>query len=297
MGDPAEVSTVMSTRTHQACPECEGRLRRTDTETVCSDCGLVVEETAIDRGPEWRSFADDDADPERCGAPLTRSRHDRGLSTEIGHSTRLKGRKRRRLARMRRHHRRARIGSKRERNQVYGFTEIRRITGRLELPESLQERACVLFESAQEADLLQGRSIEGFAAAAVYAVCRTASVARTVEEVVAVATATESELTVAYDAMNRELGLPTGPIDPAEYLARFASALEVPTRLERRARALAAEATDTGIAAGRDPSGVAAACLYTAAREAGYDLTQAELSDVADVSAVTIRTSYQKLRD
>jgi transcription initiation factor TFIIB len=154
----------------------------------------------------------------------------------------------------------------------------------------------VLFESSQEADLLQGRSIEGFAAAAVYAVCRTACVARTIDEVVADATATERELTAAYDAMNRELGLPTGPIDPAEYLARFASKLDVPTALERRARDLAGEATESGLAAGRDPSGVAAACLYTATREAGYDLTQRELSDVADVSAVTIRSSYQELR-
>ena len=157
----------MSATTGKACPECEGRLRSTDTETVCSECGLVVDEDAIDRGPEWRSFADDATDPERCGAPLTRSRHDRGLSTEIGRSTRLKGRKRRRVARMRRQHKRAHIGTKRERNQVYGFTEIRRLTGQLELPDSLRERACVLFESAQNENLLQGRSIEGFAAEAV----------------------------------------------------------------------------------------------------------------------------------
>ena len=287
----------MSATTRQLCPECEGRLRSTDTETVCDDCGLVVDETAIDRGPEWRSFADDDTNPERCGAPLTRSRHDRGLSTEIGHSTRLKGRKRRRVARMRRQHRRAQIGSKRDRNQVYGFTEIRRLTGRLELPESLQERACVLFESAQKEDLLRGRSIEGFAAAAVYVVCRTASVSRTVGEVADEATASRAELQAAYDAMNRALGLPTGPIDPAEYLARYASKLDVPDGVERRARELAERARETGLSVGRNPSGVAAACIYTAARKAACELTQAEVSDVAGVSAVTIRSSYQELRD
>ncbi|PSP80715.1 transcription initiation factor IIB [Halobacteriales archaeon QS_4_69_225] len=286
----------MSATTRRLCPECEGRLRSTDTETVCDDCGLVVDETAIDRGPEWRSFADDDTNPERCGAPLTRSRHDRGLSTEIGYSTRLKGRKRRRVARMRRQHRRAQVGSKRDRNQVYGFTEIRRLTGRLELPESLQERACVLFESAQEDDLLRGRSIEGFAAAAVYAVCRTASVSRTVEEVTDEATASRAELQAAYDAMNRALGLPTGPIDPAEYLARYASKLDVPDGVERRARELAERARETGLSVGRNPSGVAAACIYTAAREVAYELTQAEVSDVAGVSAVTIRNSYRELR-
>ena len=272
-------------------------MRADDCETVCTKCGLVVDEHAIDPGPEWRSFGDDDTNPERTGAPLTRSRHDRGLSTEIGYSTRLKGRKRRRVARMRRQHRRAQVGSKRDRNQVYGFTEIRRLTGRLELPESLQERACVLFESAQKDDLLRGRSIEGFAAAAVYAVCRTASVSRTVEEVADEATASRAELQAAYDAMNRALGLPTGPIDPAEYLARYASKLDVPDGVERRARELAERARETGLSVGRNPSGVAAACIYTAAREVAYELTQAEVSDVAGVSAVTIRNSYRELRD
>ena len=287
----------MSTASQQDCPECSGRLRSTESETVCSECGLVVAEDAIDRGPEWRSFADDDTNPERTGAPLTRSRHDRGLSTEIGHSTRLKGRKRRRIARMRRQHNRATIPTKRARNQVYGFTEVRRMTSQLELPEALEERACVLFESAQEADLLRGRSIEGFAAASVYAVCRTDSVSRTLAEVVNVAAADENELKAAYDALNRELGLPTGPIDPREYLARFASKLDLPRSIEKRGRELAAEANESGIATGRNPGGVAAACLYTAARELGYDLTQAAAADVADVSAVTIRNTYHDLRE
>lgn len=267
-----------------------------DAETVCDECGLVVSEDRLDRGPEWRSFADDDTNPERCGAPLTRSRHDRGLSTEIGRSTRLKGRKRRQVARMRRQHKRAQISSKRERNQVYGFTEIRRLIGQLELPDALRERACVLFESAQEADLLQGRCIEGFAAAAVYAVCRTASVSRTLDEIVAVASADENELKVAYGALNRELNLPIGPIDPAEYLARFASKLDVPSDIERTARTLSNDARDSGLVAGRNPSGVAAACLYTAARRTGYDLTQKEAAAVAGVSAVTIRNTYQDLQ-
>jgi transcription initiation factor TFIIB len=277
------------------CPECEGSLDASGDETVCVDCGLVVDEYRIDHGPEWRSFADDDTNPERTGAPLTRSRHDRGLSTEIGH-TRVKGRKRRTWARLRRQHNRARISSKRERNQVYAFTEIRRLVGALSLPESIQEQACTLFRSAQRADLLQGRSLEGFAAATVYAACRVAGVARTAEEVVEAARADEAERRAAYDAMNRELGLPTGPIDPVEYVPRFASRLDVSTRVERRARELARDAVETGIAPGRDPSGVAAACLYTAALEFDAGVTQRRAADVADVTPVTIRNTYTDLR-
>ena len=282
----------MATTQAQTCPECEGTVRAGECETVCTSCGLVVDEHAIDPGPEWRSFDDDDTNPERTGAPLTRSRHDRGLSTEIGRSTRLKGRKRRRIARLRRQHKRTQIRSKAERNRVYAFTEIRRLVSRLELPEHVREQSCALFESAQSEGLLQGRSIEGFAAAAVYATARTAAVARTIPEITDAAKATRDELDVAYDALNRELGLPTGPIDPREYLARFASKLDLPTRIEQRARELATEARSRGIDTGRHPGGVAAACLYTAARREDYPLTQQAAADVAGVTPVTIRTTY-----
>ena len=281
-------------RADQTCPECSGGLYANDDETVCADCGLVIEEDRIDRGPEWRSFSEDGTDPRRTGAPLTRSRHDRGLSTEIGYG-RETGRNRRLWARLRRHHTRARISSKRDRNQVYALTEIRRITSVESLGESVRDRACALFQQAQEADLCQGRSLEGFAAAAVYAACRLAGVPRTREELVATAKADRDELRAAFDAMNRELGLPVGPIDPAEYVPRFASELDVGADVRRRAREYVERAHDRGLVAGRNPSGVAAACLYAAAEECGAGVTQREAADTADVTPVTLRNTYNDL--
>ena len=56
------------------CPECGGNLA-SDTEhgeTVCEDCGLVVEEDEIDPGPEWRAFDSREKDEKsRVGAPTT----------------------------------------------------------------------------------------------------------------------------------------------------------------------------------------------------------------------------------
>jgi transcription initiation factor TFIIB len=279
------------------CPECGGRTRVDTAERVCTDCGLVVDADRIDHGPEWRSFDDDDTNPKRTGAPLTRSRHDRGLSTEIGRSTRVKGRKRRRLARMRTQHNRAQISTKRDRNKVYAYTEIRPLTGVLELPNSVRDTACTLFDSAQDESLLRGRSLEGFAAACVYVACRTADVARTVGEICAEAKATEDEHQAAFDAMNRELGLPLGPTGPAEYLPRFASDLGCSADVERRAGNLAERAVSEGIANGRNPVGVAAACLYTAARELDTDCTQQEAADVAGVTPVTVRRTYVDLTE
>lgn len=279
----------------RTCPECDGALQPEGGETLCTDCGLIVSEDWLDRGPEWRSFQGDGDSRERTGAPLTRSRHDRGLTTEIGRSARLSGRKRRRVARMRIQHDRARIRSKAERNRVYAFTEIHRLASALSLPDSIRDAACALFESAQDENLLHGRSIEGFAAASLYAACRVDSLSRTMEEVVAAARADEGELKAAYDAMNRALGLPTGPIDPREYLPRFASELDLPQSIERTAHEFVERATDLGLTNGRNPCGVAAACLYAAATERDYPLTQSDAATVAGVTPVTVRSSYTAL--
>ncbi|WP_435360163.1 transcription initiation factor IIB [Haloarchaeobius sp. DFWS5] len=289
-------------KAQQSCPECDGHLTTDRDETICGECGLVVGTDRLDRGPEWRSFSEGVAEGKRTGAPLTRSRHDRGLSTEIGYrdgnGVRLTGRKRRLVSRLRTQHNRARIATKTDRNRVYAFTEIRRLVGALSLPRPIREQACALFESAQDEDLLRGRSLEGFAAATVYAVCRVNGISRTVEEVVADARSDDGELRAAYSALNRDLGLPTGPIDPTEYLARYASVLDLPQSVERRARELSTEAVEDGVASGRNPSGFAAGCLYAAAKqEKRVSLTQQAAADVADVSTVTVRSAYYAVVD
>lgn len=280
-----------------SCPECNGQLIRRGVETVCRDCGLVVDTDPIDPGPEWRSF-EDGRDRRRTGAPLTRSRHDRGLSTEIGHGETIRptGRKRRQLARMRREHRRAQCRSKAELNRRDVYMQIQRIVAALSLPTSTHEQACSLFRSAQTEGLVQGRSLEGFTAATVYAACRVDGYPRTMAEVLEVARASADELKAAYAALNRKLGLPIGPIAPDDYVPRFGSRLDLPTAVRTRAETLVDDARTAGVIGGRNPCGVAAACLYAAARELEATVTQAEAADVADVSAATIRSMVEELR-
>ena len=121
---------------HNTCPECGGRVTTNTRETVCDDCGLVLEEQRVDPGPEWRSFPDRET-RERTGAPRTAARHDRGLSTEIGETWEADGRlstaKRRQLNRLRREHRRSKHRSKREKNQMHGILEVRHVADGLDL--------------------------------------------------------------------------------------------------------------------------------------------------------------------
>jgi len=254
---------------------------------------LIVDEDHLDYGPEWFD-SPENSSQRRTGTPLTAGRHDRGLSTEIGwkrdgQGNAIPGRKRSQLNRLRREHRRSQWRSKRERNLGYSLGEVRRIVSALELPDSLCEQACMLFRRAQEEDLCQGRSLEGVAAASVYAVCRCNGLGRTREEVSQLATCSQSDLECAYSAMNTELELPTPIPRPQHSLPRLAATLEVPDEIRHRALELATLAEDAGITSGRRPRGFAATCLYRASRESGFGLSQQEVADSANTSRVTIR--------
>mgnify|MGYP000743051555 CR=1 FL=1 len=284
---------------HNTCPECSGFVTTNSRETVCDSCGLVLEDRPVDRGPEWRSFPDQ-SDRERTGPPLTATRHDNGLSTEISDNGEIDGhlsvRRRRQLERFRREHRRARHRSKREQNQMYGLFEVRYVTEALDLGDSIHEQACQLFRTAQEADLLHGRCIESIAAAAVYGTCRINGLPRTESEVAEAARCGAEAFRNAYHVLNRELELPTAPQRPEQYLPQFASKLGVPDVVQLKAADIARRAAERGLSNGQQPSGVAAACLHVAAERSMFSITQRELATTADVSAMTIRKQRNRIQ-
>ena len=277
------------------CPECGGNTQTADGETICAECGLVVSEYLIDHGPERWGRDSTGESRRRTGAPLTAARHDRGLNTKIGHTSNMTDQQRRQFGRLRMHHARSSVRNKRERNQLYAFSEIRRITAELGLPTRARDQACTIFRSAQDADLIRGRTLEGFAAAAVYIAARIAEITRTRDEIAGAAKSRISELKVALTAMNREMGVPVPPPAPQEFIPRYASVLGLDRRVETRAEELLEEVPSAGPGAGRHPSGVAAGCLYTAARQLDVSLTQQALAEVAHISPVTLRNTYQDL--
>ena len=221
------------------CPECESTDLITDDErgeTVCADCGLVVDEDSIDRGPEWRAFDSAERDQKsRVGAPTTKLMHDKGLSTNIGwqdkdaYGNSLSSTQRQKMQRLRTWNERFRTRDSKERN----LARVSRVD--------------------------------------------------------------EDEFERAYRYIVRELSLEIQPADPAEYVPRFASDLEVPKETERTARELLESAKRQNVHSGKSPVGLAAAALYASAQLTNDELTQADVSEVTDISEVTIRNRYQEL--
>ena len=299
-----EQVTESSADEELTCPECGGQLA-TDTEhgeTVCVDCGLVVESDEIDRGPEWRAFDSREKDQKsRVGAPTTNMMHDKGLSTNIGwqdkdaYGRQLSTRQRQKMQRLRTWNERFRTRDSKERNLKQALGEIERMASALGLPENVRETASVIYRRALDENLLPGRSIEGVSTAALYTAARQAGIPRSLDEIERVSRVDRMELTRTYRYIIRELNLEVKPADPESYIPRFVSDLDLSDEVERRARELIEAARGDGLLSGKSPVGLAAAAVYAAALLCNEKVTQNDVSEVADISEVTIRNRYKEL--
>jgi transcription initiation factor TFIIB len=286
------------------CPECSGSLVSDagQGETVCEDCGLVVDEDNIDHGPEWRAFDSREKDEKsRVGAPTTNMMHDKGLSTNIGwqdkdaYGNQLSSTQRQKMQRLRTWNERFRTRDSKERNLKQALGEIDRMASALGLPESVRETASVIYRRALSEDLLPGRSIEGVSTSSLYAAARKAGTPRSLDEISAVSRVDKDEIARTYRYVVRELKLEIQPADPEQYVPRFASDLGLSDEAERRARQLLQTAKEQEVHSGKSPVGLAAASVYAASLLTNEKVTQSEVSEVANISEVTIRNRYHEL--
>jgi transcription initiation factor TFIIB len=227
--------------------------------------------------------------------------HDKGLSTNIGWQNKdaygrsLSSEQRQKMQRLRTWNERFRTRDSKERNLKQALGEIDRMASALGLPQNVRETASVIYRRALGDDLLPGRSIEGVATSALYASARMAGNPRSLDEMARVSRVEKMELTRTYRYIVRELSLEVQPADPEHYLPRFISDLELSEETQRQARDLVEGARQSGLLSGKSPVGIAAAAVYAAALLTNEKVTQSQVSDVADISEVTIRNRYKEL--
>ncbi|MBT4651156.1 transcription initiation factor IIB [Candidatus Woesearchaeota archaeon] len=291
----------MRRTTISECPDCGSKDLRKDREkgeVICKECGLVVEEKMVDFSQEWRDFSDDGGESKRrTGAPSTYTQFDQGLGTEVGTTSDFyklgsEGAKDK-FFRLRKWQ--YRISTAIERNLKVALAELKRVSSFLKLPKSVEEESARIYTMAVQKGLVRGRSMESVVAGALYAACRRHEVPRTLDEMGEASGIEKKEIGRTYRFVTRELGINILPSNPADYIPRFASALNLSAETQSRSVEILEQARDIELTSGRGPTGIAAAALYVSSLIHGEKRTQREVADVAGVTEVTIRNRYKEL--
>ncbi len=269
---------------------------------VCEECGLVHSEKHIDHGPEWRAFdADQKKKRTRTGAPMTYMIHDKGLSTMIDWKNRdifgkeIPAKLRGQIYRLRKWQSRIRVSDATERNLTFALSELDRMASNLDLQKNLRECSAKIYRDAVEAHLIRGRSIEGVAAASLYAACRMFKIPRTLNEIAEVARVDKKEIGRSFRFISNKLELNLNPTKPLDFLTRFISELGLTTKCQKMAKVIIRMAEERGLTSGRGPTGVCAAAIYASSILTNERRTQRKIARISCVTEVTVRNRFSEL--
>jgi transcription initiation factor TFIIB len=305
-----KVSFEIEQRTKQGhagkCHECgaSNLVHDNDTgETICADCGLVLYQQMMNKGPEWRAFTSEEkASRSRVGGPTSYSVHDKGLSTTISQidrdalgrrlplSTRLQ------MWRLRKWQIRSRVHSSADRNLAQAMSELERLSDKLYMSQGTKEKAAVIYRKALDKGLVRGRSIATIMTASLYAACRGTGTPRSLREIAEVSLVNKKDVARCYRLLLRELDVKIPIADPLTYVSKIALKAEVSGVSQGKAIEILRRARHKRIATGKDPMGIAAAVLYIACLQNNEKRTQKEIADAAGVTEVTVRNRYKALQ-
>ncbi|MBN1762015.1 MAG: transcription initiation factor IIB [Methanomicrobia archaeon] len=273
----------------EKCPECGSKNIIVDpkhAELYCADCGVVLAEALIDRGPEWRAYDWEQAAQRiRTGPPLSYRIHDKGLSTAVPKELPQVGRLR------------GRIGmDSSDKTLALALGELERMASALKLPKDIREATSVLYRRAKRENLIKGRSLEELVSAMLYITCREYGVPRTLKEIANVSKMPLKKIRRAYLFLVKELEIKVAPARPARFIPRFCSTLGLSDTVRERAIEILRKSRGLGLAKGWSPTGVAAAAIYLAALQSNEPVEKKEVAKVAGTTPITLQSRYKDLK-
>ena len=273
-------------------------------EIICTSCGMVSSnDKAIQQGTQERRAFDYEQmkDRSRVGMPMTLTRHDKGLSTIIGRPNRdasgkgLDDSMRSMMQRLRTWDHRIQVSSPTDRNLARAFELLEMLKGKLGLPDNVIEKAAYIYRKVQQLGMVKGRTIAATLAASIYVASREAGVPRTLAEIASLSNTSYKDLSRVYRLIVLNLDLKVPMVDPVKCVAKIANKIDVSEKTKRNAINYMHNVITRGIAAGKDPMGLAGAVLYLSCIQSDEHRTQLDVASASGVTEVTLRNRCKEL--
>jgi transcription initiation factor TFIIB len=272
-------------------------------EIICSNCGHVISEKALETQAEWRAFTTDEVNNRsRTGMPTSLARHDRGLATIIGRANKdasgqvLDAAMRTTMERLRTWDFRTQAHSSTDRNLRQAFEHLDKLKDKLGLSDAIIEKTAYIYRKAQENGMVRGRTINSVLAASLYIACREMEVSRTLKDIAAISNIKRKELARMYRLMFFKLNVKIPIVDPLKCIAKISNKINLSERTKRQAISIMNDVTKKEISAGKDPMGIAATVLYLSCLKTDEYRSQIDIASAAGVTEVTIRNRFKDLK-
>jgi transcription initiation factor TFIIB len=280
---------------------CENpSIEERDGNKVCLNCGLISERTYV--GNERRAYTIEEIQNRRRTEPRWRDFGPRTMlpTTKIDSKGKSIGPKEQalfsRLSKIQNS-----LISSIERNFWEAKPKLKMLTSKLNIPEYISETSWKIYSIVAKKKLTMGRSINGFIAGSLYAAIRVHDFPRLLDEVCEASLTPRRTVHRSLAMIIREvlpqLGLRYQPITAEILIFRFGNELNLPMKVQKTAIDMLRKASGNGLKrTGKDPKGLAAACVYIAAKDGAIRKTQSLVADIAKITEVTLRSRAKQIK-
>ena len=283
---------VEITRQTKFCPECEGDIisLQQKGETVCQQCGLVLNEKELDISHSGiRAYSKQEKEKrERIGSPISILTPDIGLTTIIDRKE-IQDPDLRRAAKWNTHL------SWEKRNLLIAITELKRISSNLHFPEYVKKATVRLYRKTFKKKLLRGRSIKGMVSACAYFICKQEKVPITLQEILKESSTNENNVKRCYKILIKEMNLKSPPIDPISLIPRYCANLNLGYDIEKEVISVLIKVLKKISTCGKDPKGFCAGSIYLITKIKNTKISQAEIAKAIGITEVTLRSRYKEI--
>jgi len=271
-----------------------------DGNKVCLNCGMILERTYV--GNERRAYTAEEVQTRRRTEPRWRDFGPRTMlpTTKTDSKGKSIGAKEQalfsRLSKIQNS-----LISSIERNFWEAKPKLKMLTSKLNIPEYISETAWKVYSIVAKKKLTMGRSINGFIAGSLYAAIRVHDFPRLLDELCEASLTprrtVHRSLAMIIREVLPELGLRYQPITAESLVYRFGNELDLPMNIQKNAIEMLRKASSNGLKrTGKDPKGLAAACIYIAAKDGSIRKTQSLVAEIAKITEVTLRSRAKQIK-
>lgn len=280
------------------CPDCGDThffINKRRGEVICKNCSFVIEDALLDFGRERFVDNEDSSKNSRTGAPWD-PRISNNLMTKVGNKAdlfKLNRQQKNLFNRMRRKNVWTSSAMEANLNRALNYLTI--ISSGLQLTDSVEKEAARIYRMAVERGFTKARSCEKTMLAALYAACKLFAFPKTLKEFADVSNYEKKSIAKMYRLLIRTLKLNITPLTPVDYVNRLASELELDPKTQSQAMEFIEKATELEITSGKSPLSIAASALYMSALLNEEQRTQKAVSDVSQITEVTLRNRCKEM--
>ena len=271
-----------------------------DGMRVCQNCGLVLGQELV--STERRAYTADEVKNRRRTEPRWRNYGPRtviGINSSDAKGNRLGSQQAQLFSRLSKIQ--GSLINSIERNFWESRPKLTALCQKLQIPSYISESAWKIYAMVAKMKLTMGRSIEAFVTASLYAAIRIHEFPRLLEEITDMAMipirSVHRSLGMIVRLVLPKLNLKYRPISADPLIYRFGNELDIGITTQKDASNILKFASRHGLRSmGKDPKGIAAACLYLASKCSGLRKTQTQIASIARITEVTLRTRAKQIK-